>query len=115
MKAVAIVVATVISPFALLGEIVPALFDFYTQNLWALYVAWGAVGLSVAIMMLIWGYGMSARSTHMQGVANIAISAIFSGIVFALMFALQKTAVIAITIAMPVMMLVIWICIQSLI
>ncbi len=112
LKAVAIVVATVISPFALLGEIVPALVDFYAQNLWALYVAWGVVGLSVAIMMLIWGYDMSARSTHMQGVANIAVSAIFSGIMFALMFALQKTAVIAITIAMPVMMLVIWSCIQ---
>ena len=112
LKAVAMVVATAVSPFALLGEVAPSLANFYVQNPAALFVAWGAMGFSVAVLMLIWGYDMSARSTHIQGITNIAASAIFSGVMFALMFALQKTAVIAITIAMPVMMLIIWIVIQ---
>ena len=109
IKYAAVSLGVAVSPFALLGTVVPW-FGRLCENYSFLYpVVWACAGFSAAIMMLIWGYDMSTKVSYRQGVVNVASSSMFSGAFFALCAFLQREAVCVLTMAIPFVMLVAWI------
>lgn len=109
IKFVAVGIAVMISPFSLLGNVVPAFAEIGMRFPAIVIVSWMGVGFSAAVMMLIWGYDMSTKVDHRQGVVNIASSLIFFGAFFVLNAFLQKEASSVLIMIIPFAMLAAWI------
>ena len=108
VKCIAVALAAVMSPFALLGNVLPPIGALYDLYLPLRFAAWACSGFSIAVMMLVWGYDMAAKTSYRQGVVNVAVSAMFSGAFFAFCAFLERPAASVLTMLIPFAMLAIW-------
>lgn len=108
IKYVAVALAAVVSPFALLGNVLPVFETLCGSCLPLRFAAWACSGFSVAVMMLVWGYDMAAKTSYRQGVVNVAASAMFSGAFFAFCAFLDRFAASVLTMLIPFAMLALW-------
>lgn len=109
LKLIAVSVGTAISPLPILGNAIPMVAEFCNAFPILYYVFWAGAGFSTAIMMLIWGYDMSTKTSPQQGVVNIAASCIFSGTMYVLFAFMQRPASAVLIMLFPLAMLAVWV------
>ena len=108
-RGVFVAVGTLVSPFAVLGNVVPAFGDLCAAYPALYLMSWIFAGLSASLLMLIWGYDSPSKPTYRQGVVNIAGASMFSGAFFMFCSILDQYVACILVIILPFVMAVIWI------
>ncbi len=109
VKYVAMAIGVALSPLPLLGNVCPWFASVSINCQPILVLSWMLSGFSVAVMMLVWGYGMSTKVNYRQGIVNVSASSMLSGSVFILCAFLERAAASMLIMLMPFVMLVVWI------
>lgn len=109
IKTAGLFVAVALSPLPILGNLVTEMTSLYEAVPLLIYINWGFAGFSSAAIMLIWGYDMSTKQSRYQGVINVSMGHVCCGGIFVLFQFLQPGAALVLTIAMPFVLLIIWI------